>query len=297
MRFGLPFSLDALPQLSIAAVVDILLVAFVIYETIMLLRGRRAAPIVAGVGILFLLYGVATWLGLDLLRTILSYVIPYTGFALIVLFQSDIRRVLARIGRRRWLGWGPRLASRESTADILLAINQLHEDKTGALIVVEREIGLRSFIESGIRLDAQLSRDLMLAIFQHGGALHDGAVIVQGERISAAACFLPLSMNPTVARTLGTRHRAGIGITEETDCLSIIVSEETGRISIAMFGEIESDVTLERVEERLAQRPAMKKPPLRPVLPRGADGGMMGGGGGATSGAAESDFTRARSRE
>jgi diadenylate cyclase len=294
MRFDLPFNLDALPQLSIAAVLDILLVAFVIYETIMLLQGRRAAPIVAGVGILLLLYGVATWLGLDLLRTILSYVIPYTGFALIVLFQSDIRRVLARIGRQRWLGWGPRLASRESTADILLAINQLHEDKTGALIVVEREIGLRSFIESGIRLDAQLSRDLLLAIFQHGGALHDGAVIVQGERISAAACFLPLSMNPAVARTLGTRHRAAIGITEETDCLSIIVSEETGRISIAMFGEIESDVTLERVEERLAQRPGTQKPPARPVLPRGMIGG---GGGGAQSDPAESDFTRARFRD
>ena len=120
------------------------------------------------------------------------------------------------------------------------------------MIVIERDIGLRTFIESGVRLDSQISRDLLLSIFLQGTALHDGAVIVQKDRIAAAACFLPLSVSPAVASTMGTRHRAGIGITEETDCLSLIVSEETGKISIAAFGEIESDVTIERVDERIS---------------------------------------------
>jgi diadenylate cyclase len=127
----------------------------------------------------------------------------------------------------------------------------MSRDRVGALIVLERDIGLRTFIESGVRLDAQISRDLLLSIFHSGTALHDGAVIIQKERISAAACFLPLSVNPMVSTKLGTRHRAGIGITEETDCLSLIVSEETGSISIAAFGNLEQDVTIERVDARV----------------------------------------------
>jgi diadenylate cyclase len=127
----------------------------------------------------------------------------------------------------------------------------LAKDQIGALIVLERDIGLRTFVESGVRLDAQISRDLLLSIFRQGTALHDGAVIVQKERLAAAACFLPLSVNPTVPGKLGTRHRAGIGITEETDCMAIIVSEETGLISVAAFGEIERGVTIHRVDERI----------------------------------------------
>src|SRR5262249_44931412 len=154
---------------------------------------------------------------------ILAYLAPYTAIAVIVMFQSELRRLLARLGRRRWLTLGSRLQRRESHDEILLALPVLSGSKTGALIVVERDIGLRTFIESGLALDANISRDLLLAIFQHNGALHDGAVIVQADRIAAAACFLPLSSNPNLARTLGTRHRAGIGITEESDCMSLIV--------------------------------------------------------------------------
>jgi diadenylate cyclase len=169
------------------------------------------------------------------------------------MFQSEIRRVLARLGRRRWFGISGKLEHQESIDEILLAIKELAQQKTGALIVLERDIGLRTFIESGVFLDAVLSRDLLLSTFQFGGAMHDGAAIVQGDRIAAAACFLPLSMNPAILRKLGTRHRAAIGITEETDCLSVIVSEETGWISIAAFGEIELNVTIERAEERLLE--------------------------------------------
>ncbi len=129
-------------------------------------------------------------------------------------------------------------AKLEFAEDILIAARRMAADRTGALIVVERDIGLRTFIESGVRLDAQLSSDLLLAIFHPGGALHDGAVIVQKDRVAAAACFLPLAINPSVSSSFGTRHRAAIGITEETDCLSLVVSEETGRISVAAFGEL-----------------------------------------------------------
>ena len=185
-----------LPKLTVAAVIDILIVAFLIYQLIMVVRGTRAAHVLAGIGVLLLVYAFSAWAGLELLRSILATVVPYTAIALIVLFQSEIRRTLARIGRRRWLGFGGGLQRRESTEDILLALSRLSQQRIGALIVLERDMGLRTFIESGVALDASLSRDLLLSIFQPGGALHDGAVIVQRDRIAAAACFLPLSMNP-----------------------------------------------------------------------------------------------------
>ena len=132
-------------------------------------------------------------------------------------------------------------------------------DKIGALIVLERDIGLRTFIESGVRLDSQISRDLLLSIFYSGTALHDGAVIIQKERISAAACFLPLSVNPAISTKMGTRHRAGLGITEETDCLALIVSEETGQISVGAFGSLERAVTIERVDARIYEHFGVKR--------------------------------------
>jgi len=239
------------PKLTLMGVVDILVVAFLIYELILIVRGTRAAHILAGILTLILIYNLSLWLRLDLLHSILSYAMPYMAVAVIVLFQSEIRRTLARIGRKRFFGRAFR--RRESTEEILLALNKLSNERTGALIVIERDIGLRTFIESGVRLDAHLSRDLLLSIFRKDGALHDGAVIVQKDRISAAACFLPLSMNPALSSKLGTRHRAAIGITEETDCLAIIVSEENGRISIAAFGEIELDLSPENVGERITR--------------------------------------------
>ena len=162
---------------------------------------------------------------------------------------------------------GHRLRRREFVEEILLALDQLSRTRTGALIVIERDIGLRTFIESGVLLEAVVSRDLLLSVFHSGNALHDGAVIIQGERIAAAACFLPLSMNPALMSTLGTRHRAAIGVTEEADCLAIVVSEETGRISVASFGEIEGDVTLERVSVRLTEHLGGSERPAMPAVP------------------------------
>src|SRR5262249_15295486 len=156
------------------------------------------------------------------------------------------RRTLARLGRKRLFGFGSGRAP-ESTHEILLAVERLADHKTGALIVLERDIGLRTFIESSVLLEAQLPRELLAYIFQPGLPLGDGAVIVQKDRIAAAACFLPLTTNPALSSQLGTRHRAAIGITEETDCLSIVVSEETGRISIAAFGELLQGLTISEV--------------------------------------------------
>jgi diadenylate cyclase len=239
------------PKLTLMGVVDILVVAFLIYELILIVRGTRAAHILLGILTIVFIYNLSLWLRLDLLYSILSHAMPYMAVAVIVLFQSEIRRTLARIGRKRLFGRSFR--RRESTEEILLALARLSNERTGALIVLERDIGLRTFIESGVRLDAHISRDLLLSIFRKDGALHDGAVIVQKDRISGAACFLPLSMNPQLSSKLGTRHRAAIGVTEETDCLAIIVSEENGRISIAAFGEIELDLSPDQVGQRITR--------------------------------------------
>ncbi len=265
MTPAVPF-LSTIPKLTWSAVIDIVLVAAIVYQLILIVKGRRAAHILTGVGIIGVSYVASVWANLELLRSLLATVAPYTAFALIVMFQSEIRGMLARIGRRRWFAYGSRFQRRESADEIVLAVGQLAKNKIGALIVIERDIGLRTFIESGVILDAVLSRDLLLAIFEPGAAMHDGAAVVQGNRVAAAACFLPLTMNPVLYRELGTRHRAAIGITEEADCLALIVSEETGRISYAAFGEIKSNVTLEQVAARLEQHYGRKDP----VLPTAA---------------------------
>jgi diadenylate cyclase len=248
-----------LPDLTLSGIVDILVVAFLVYQGIMVVRGTRAGHILIGILILVSLYAVALWTGLEALRAVLSFIVPYLGLAIIVLFQSEIRRTLARLGRKRWFSWAGGFGAPVSVSEILLAAEHFAEHKTGALIVLERDIGLRTFIESGVRLEANISRDLLLSIFQPGGALHDGAAVVQGDRVAAAACFLPLSMNPLLARKLGTRHRAAIGITEEADCLALVVSEETGRISTAAFGELQSGLTVNEVAERIAKHFGRKR--------------------------------------
>ena len=250
---ALASAFSSLPRPGLTDFIDVLVVAILVYQFLLLIRGRRAVHILFGLGIVGIIYGLATWAKLQVLHAILATLVPYTAIALIVMFQSELRRMLARLGRRPFLGIS-QLERRETTQEILLAIGHLAQRKVGALIVVERKIGLRTFAESGVSLDAVVSRDLLCAIFEPGGALHDGAVIIQGERILAAACFLPLTTNPLLVTEIGTRHRAALGITEESDCLAVIVSEETGRISIAAFGEIELDAPMERVEHLLDER-------------------------------------------
>lgn len=243
--------MPVIPKITPTSVVDILAVAILIYNFAQVMRGRRAVNILSGLSIIGMIYGIAVLTHLELLRSVIAALAPYTAIALIVMFQSELRRLLARIGRSRWLGLGGQLERRELADEILLAIGNMAEERTGALIVVERDIGLRTFVESGVALDASVSRDLLCSIFLRGGALHDGAVIIQASRVAAAACFLPLTTNPSLSRRLGTRHRAAIGITEETDALAIVVSEETGQIAMAFRSDIEPDVTLDRVREMI----------------------------------------------
>jgi len=226
-------------------------VAFLVYQALMVVRGTRAGHILLGIFIMVALYGLSVWAGLEALRAVLSFTVPLVGLAIVVLFQSEIRRTLARLGRKHWLGFGTGFRAPEAINEILMAVETMAPQHIGALIVLERDIGLRTFIESGVALEARITRDLLLSIFAPGLPLHDGAVIIQKDRIAAAACFLPLTTTPALARELGTRHRAAIGITEETDCLSLVVSEETGRISVCAFGELVQGLSLAEARERI----------------------------------------------
>lgn len=241
------------PQLSMLSVIDILIVAVLIYEFLKLIKGTRAIPMLIGVIALAIAFYVAHTEPLKTVDWLLTTLLPYAIFALIVVFGSEIRHVLARLGRRLVAGRFGAGRGLDSYDDIVLAAKQFSENVTGALIVIEREIGLRTFIESGVPLDANLSFDLLTTIFRPSAPLHDGAVIVQKDRIAAAACFLPLSMNPILSTQMGTRHRAAIGVTEESDAISVVVSEETGGISLAVGGAIERNIDAEQLRQRLSQ--------------------------------------------
>jgi len=239
-----------------------------------LIKGTRAAPMLAGVGVLGLAVWIARVAHLRTFNWLVGTLLPFAIFALIVVFAVEIRQALARLGRKLTLSRVSPAGASEAYDDIVLAANLFSQNQTGALVVIEREIGLRTHIESGVPLDARLSYDLLATIFRPSAPLHDGAVIVQKDRLAAAACFLPLSMNPTLSMQLGTRHRAGIGITEETDAIAVIVSEETGAISLAVGGNIERDLTVALLRERLSELLRRHVPPS--TLPTAVLNGASG---------------------
>ena len=265
-----------MPQVSVVSVIDILVVAFLIYEFLKLIKGTRAIPMLLAVLILALAFWFAHIEELKTVDWIVTNLLPFAIFALIVVFGAEIRHALARLGRRLSAARGGFFNGTDSYEDIVLAANHFSQTVTGALIVIEREIGLRTFIESGVPLDATLSFDLLITIFRPSAPLHDGAVIVQKGRIAAAACFLPLSMNPEISTKYGTRHRAAIGITEETDAVSVVISEETGAISIAVGGTIDSDITPEYLRERLSE--VLKRYVPAATLPTSITEGDLSGG-------------------
>jgi len=222
--------------------VDILVVAVVVYNLLLLIRGTRAVQILLGIVFVGVLYYGAELAQLPTLHWLLENLLIVLPFAIIILFQGEIRRALANFGRNPLWGLGKQQKVESTFDEIVLAATTLAGRRVGALIVLERLQGLRNFIENGIALDAELSFDLLVNIFTPDTPLHDGAVIVQDDRIAAAACFLPLSSNPGLAKDLGTRHRAAVGITEETDAVAVVVSEETGSISVAFDGELIRDL-------------------------------------------------------
>ena len=222
--------------------VDILAVAVVIYNLLLLIRGTRAVQVLLGIVFVGLVYYVARWAELVTLQTILESLLIVLPFAIIVLSQQEMRRALANFGRNPLWGLTKQQKVVSSFGDIVLAATTLSQRRIGALIVIERLQGLRTYIENGIPLDAALSYDLLINVFTPDTPLHDGAVIVQDDRIAAAACFLPLTGNPELSKEFGTRHRAALGITEETDAVAVVVSEETGIISVAFDGEMIRDL-------------------------------------------------------
>jgi diadenylate cyclase len=233
-------------------VADILVVSAIIYEVLKLIRGTRAVQMALGGGVLVALFYGSRWEHLETVNWLIRNLVGYLVFGAIVLFQSDIRRALAHFGRAPFFRYFAKPESaEESIEELVVAAGMLSAHRIGAIIALERQIGLRNYIEGGIPLDAMLTYDLLVSIFQPSSPLHDGAVIVQDDRVAAAACFLPLTVNPRLSKELGSRHRAAIGLTEENDSVTIVISEETGTISVVADGQIERGLDADALRARL----------------------------------------------
>jgi diadenylate cyclase len=252
--------------------VDVLAVAVVVYNLLLLIRGTRAVQMLLGIIFVGLVYYVARFADLLTLQTILQSLLVVLPFAIIVLFQAEMRRALTNFGRNPLWGLTKQQKVVSGFSDIVLAATTLSARRIGGLVVIERLQGLRTYIENGIGLDAILSFDLLINIFIPDTPLHDGAVIVQDDRIAAAACFLPLTSNPELSKEFGTRHRAALGISEETDAVAVVISEETGMISVAFDGRIIRDLDGKSLRNTLYKYLITDLPPQGPAggaaLPR-----------------------------
>lgn len=260
---------DIINQLQLRDVLDVLVVFFIVYELLKFVRGTQAVQMAFGIAILALLDILAHRLRLETTGTLLREALRYAPLAIIVLFQSEIRAGLTRLGRTlrnpfvlRSRGSAPR----DSFDEVVLVATTLSTRKIGALIVYERTVGLQNWIDTGVALDAALTYDLLVTIFDPHTPLHDGAVILRNNRVAAASCFLRLTTNPTLSKELGTRHRAAIGITEDSDAVAVVVSEETGSISFVAGGVITRHLNSDRLREFL--RRAFEPPkPIGEVIP------------------------------
>jgi diadenylate cyclase len=244
------------PPITFWDFVDILIVSLIVYEVLKLIRGTHAVQMAMGIAVLVGMFYFSRGFQLETLNWLIRNVVGYVVFAAIVLMQGDIRRALMHLGQAPFFRLFRRLdqpsADDDMVEELVVATTTLANKRTGALIVIERSIGLRNYIEGGIPLDARLTYDLLVSIFQPTSPLHDGAAIVQGDRIAAAACFLPLTINPRLSRELGSRHRAALGVTEENDAIAVVVSEETGLVSLVMNGDIERGLQPDHLRKRLA---------------------------------------------
>src|SRR5262245_52476795 len=254
------------------SIADILLVFLLVYGVLKLLRGTRAAPMAAGIGVFAFLYWLAVNQGLTTLEFVLRGALLYIGVAIIVLFQTEIRQALIRFGNRFRVPFARRQRGQfgESIYDeVVLAATTLASTKTGALIVIERYVGLKASVGAVVRLDAAVGYGLIVSIFNPASPLHDGAIIVRGDRIAAASCFLPLSLNPLLSKDLGTRHRAALGITEDSDAVAIVVSEETGLVSYVRRGRIKRALDATRLRAAIYKQ--VEKRPMKRSDPHGTE--------------------------
>ncbi|MFH1176363.1 MAG: diadenylate cyclase CdaA [Acidobacteriota bacterium] len=241
-------------EVTVKDLVDIGLVSVVFYLLLVVVKGTRAASMLWGIFVLGVGYLAASALDLITFTTILGGMLFYLPFAIIVIFQHEIRRILAVVGRTPLLRWAATLSPRQVLInEIVLACETLVARRYGALVVIERDEGLRNYIETGIPLDARLSYDLLVNIFTPGTPLHDGAAVVQGTRVAAASCFLPLSARSDLSSEYGSRHRAALGISEETDAVAVVVSEERGALAIAVGGHLHSGLDGRALRDNLLE--------------------------------------------
>lgn len=244
---------NILRQIRWQDIVDVFIVAFIIYRILLLIRGTKAVQMLLGLGILLLALIISNWTGLYTIDWIVQSFWAQIVIVIIVLFQPELRRALAHIGENPFFYSLSPVEESRFLEEIVKASVSLANKRIGALLVLERATDLKNFTEMGTELDAKVTREVILSIFHPTSPIHDGAVIIRGNRIVAAGCFLPLSLSTDLTRTLGTRHRAALGITEETDAVVIIVSEETGTISLAREGKIIKDLDILSLREEISK--------------------------------------------
>ncbi|OYD06856.1 diadenylate cyclase CdaA [Paludifilum halophilum] len=252
--------MDGIAQ-YISDIVDVLIVTYVIYKLLMLLRGTRAVQLLKGISVVIAVWMISSFFQLSTLQWLMENLFSLGVITVIIIFQPELRRALEQLGRGRIFNRHNQVDEQVITqmvGDIVKAVSHLSKRRIGALILIERQTGLSDYIETGIRLDAKLGSELMINIFEPNTPLHDGAVVIRNRQITAAGCYLPLSENPFISKELGTRHRAGMGISEVSDAISVIVSEETGHISLAIYGKLERGLTEEELISRLYEE---LKPP------------------------------------
>ena len=252
----------SLPKISASDVLEILIIAFTIYHVSIWVKNTRAWTLVKGIIVLFVCYLVAYLLGMNVIMWIFDRTLAIGITALMIVFQPELRRALEQLGQKTIVSSiipfddtkdkNVRFTDR-SVNEIVRATLELAREKTGALIILEKDISLSEYERTGINLDSAISSQLLINIFEHNTPLHDGAVIIRGDRIVSATCYLPLSDNMGLSKELGTRHRAGVGISEVTDSLTIIVSEETGKISVAVGGKLLRNIDGDLLRKKLSQ--------------------------------------------
>ncbi|HET8677065.1 MAG TPA: diadenylate cyclase CdaA [Blastocatellia bacterium] len=258
--------LEFIKQLRLTDLVDFLIVWAIIYGLLKLVRGTRAVQMAIGLLGVGLLYQISVYFGLETLQFVMRNTLVYFGFAILVIFAPEIRSALMRVGSnlRRPLRFGRMKLGEEVYDDIVLAAMTLASRRIGGLIVIERTVGLQNYIDTGVTMGAALSYDLLVTVFDPHTPLHDGAVIIRNYKIAAASCFLPLTLNPRLSKELGTRHRAAIGVTEDTDAVAVVVSEETGVISFVVNGEITRYLNSSRLRDLIKE--ALQPPRLSEVV-------------------------------
>ena len=248
------------PKIGVTDVIEIIIIAFVLYHIMVWVKNTRAWMLFKGIIVILIFLLIAALFQMNTILWLSGKVVNIAAIALVIIFQPELRNALERLGRKNFLtaffSFDFQKAStvrfsEKTITEIVKACYEMGKVKTGALIVIERDVMLNEYIRTGISLDSLVSSQLLINIFEHNTPLHDGAIIVRGDRIVAATCYLPLSDNLGLSKELGTRHRAGVGISEVTDSLTVIVSEETGKISVAYEGKLERNLDAETLRDRM----------------------------------------------